>query len=202
MAKNFAPKGVLELLVLRILGMNKDMNEDGMYGNEIISFISKMTHGEMKPSPGTIYPLLKKLDERGLLKCVKVNKKRKNYIMTEKGRQELKKHDKQMIGLKKKWINFLLKDSHTSKWKKENISLPHLSPMPSIHALLSQSKTLSEELEQNFRLCIKFSEIIKKTKSKKAIERFENYLKVFNIELEMLCNELKNVKPKNRRRLK
>lgn len=59
-----------------------------MTGAMIIDEISKMSLGYWKPSPGSIYPLLAFAEETGFLK-VRVQKGKKFYSMTKKGREKL-----------------------------------------------------------------------------------------------------------------
>jgi len=71
-------KGFLSYLILWILS-KKDMN-----GIEIARELEKRKG--KKPSPGTIYPILKELKEKGLI----TSDKNKIYSLTKKGRKELK----------------------------------------------------------------------------------------------------------------
>lgn len=69
-------------------------------GYEILSEINKKTDGTWKPSKGTIYPLLKNLEEEGLIKVKNVDKRSKHiFELTIEGQKVLsnvKKHGKQM----------------------------------------------------------------------------------------------------------
>ncbi len=71
-------KGFLSYLILWILG-KKSMN-----GAEIASELKKRKGS--KPSPGTVYPALKELKEKGLI----TSDKNKTYSLTKKGKNELK----------------------------------------------------------------------------------------------------------------
>ena len=53
------PRGLLRFLVLKFL------SEKPMSGAEIVNKIEHETGGKWKPSPGSIYPLLAGLQERG-----------------------------------------------------------------------------------------------------------------------------------------
>ena len=53
------PRGLLQFLVLKLL------SEKAMSGAEIVEVIEQETRGFWKPSPGSIYPLLAKLQEKG-----------------------------------------------------------------------------------------------------------------------------------------
>ena len=71
-------KGFLSYLILWNLG-KKSMN-----GVEIAKDLEKRRGS--KPSPGTIYPALKELKEKGLIAA----DKNKTYSLTKKGKKELK----------------------------------------------------------------------------------------------------------------
>jgi len=71
-------RGMLSFLILWLLS-KKDM-----YGQELAEEIGKRRG--TKPNPGTIYPALKELKKRGLIKSKKEGKIT-NYSITEKGRR-------------------------------------------------------------------------------------------------------------------
>ena len=59
-----------------------------MSGEEISQEIKKRKGS--KPSPGTIYPVLKSLSKSGFIEEIKGNNKMKKYRITKKGKKELK----------------------------------------------------------------------------------------------------------------
>lgn len=59
-----------------------------MYGQEISEELARR-RGE-KPNPGTLYPALKQLEERGLV-VYRIHGRRKIYTLTEKGQLEIEK---------------------------------------------------------------------------------------------------------------
>ena len=75
-----ATKGFLSFLVLWLASRKK------MTGAEITSELEKR-RGK-KPSPGTIYPVLKSMKERELLSI----DENKRYTLTEKGKRSLEAH--------------------------------------------------------------------------------------------------------------
>ena len=87
-------KGVLELCVLYMLG-KKDC-----YGYELVNEISK----NILIAEGTIYPLLKRLKDQGLLstylKESQEGPPRKYYTLSESGKSSLKE-------LLNEWFNFI-----------------------------------------------------------------------------------------------
>jgi len=70
-------KGFLSLFILWTL------NKKNMTGAQIAEEIKKRKG--TKPSPGTIYPALKDLKEKGLITA----NKKKEYSLTKKGKEEL-----------------------------------------------------------------------------------------------------------------
>ncbi|PSH02136.1 MAG: hypothetical protein BRC26_02095 [Nanohaloarchaea archaeon QH_8_44_6] len=58
------PGKVLEFLVLQAC------DEGPTYGYEVVSRIEEITDGNWSPSYGTIYPLIQRLEEQGLVKSL------------------------------------------------------------------------------------------------------------------------------------
>lgn len=79
-------RGMLPLYLLTLL------QEQPYHGNEIMNVLKTMSHGMWKPSPGSIYPMLKKLEKQGLIsgewKSGRAAATRV-YRVTAKGRAEL-----------------------------------------------------------------------------------------------------------------
>ncbi|MEM3745530.1 MAG: PadR family transcriptional regulator [Candidatus Bathyarchaeia archaeon] len=83
------PKGFLKFRVLWLL------KDKPMSGSEIMDEIERETHGFWKPSPGSIYPLLAWLQDKGYIKEVpsgEVGVKR--YTITEQGLKLLEERAK------------------------------------------------------------------------------------------------------------
>jgi DNA-binding PadR family transcriptional regulator len=95
------PKGFLRYSILEML------SEKPMSGSEIISEFENKTHGYWKPSPGSIYPLLSWLQDKGLLKELPREESGvKRYTLTELGKKFLKEEAE--VGLRmKKGLKFL-----------------------------------------------------------------------------------------------
>jgi DNA-binding PadR family transcriptional regulator len=80
------PRGLLRFLVLNML------REKPMSGTEIVEKIEKQTEGNWKPSPGSIYPLLAWLSEKGFTKELPRDQDGlKRYRFTDLGTNFLKK---------------------------------------------------------------------------------------------------------------
>jgi DNA-binding PadR family transcriptional regulator len=75
--RHCAMKGFLSFLILWLV------NKQNMTGSEISQELEKRRGN--RPSPGTIYPVLKDLTEKGLLQV----DDNKSYSLTKKGKDEL-----------------------------------------------------------------------------------------------------------------
>ena len=75
-------KGFLIFIVLKLISKNQ------MSGDAIRKELAKRRGS--KPSPGTIYPVLKSLSKSGFLREIKDGGKTKMYKLTKKGRKEVK----------------------------------------------------------------------------------------------------------------
>jgi DNA-binding PadR family transcriptional regulator len=91
------PKGFLRYYVLKLL------NDKPMSGSEIMSEIEKQTDGHWRPSPGSIYPLLAWLQEKGYSKELPNQEPGvKRYTLTEQGKIFLEEHLKRKKELRNK----------------------------------------------------------------------------------------------------
>jgi len=80
--------GVPELLLLRLL------NDQEMYGYELVRTIKKVTREAISLGEGVIYPVLHSLERNGSLKSSRkavAGRTRVYYSLTKKGRDRLKK---------------------------------------------------------------------------------------------------------------
>jgi PadR family transcriptional regulator, regulatory protein PadR len=76
---------VLPLLVLHLI------NERPSYGNQLMERIAGMTEGVLSVNPNTMYPLLRRLEERGLIRGEWEHPERRTrryYSLTVEGRAE------------------------------------------------------------------------------------------------------------------
>ena len=79
------PKGFLRYELLRLL------NEEPRSGSEIMCEIEKSANGYWRPSPGSIYPLLAWLQDKGNIKDAPEQEPGiKRYMLTEEGKRCLK----------------------------------------------------------------------------------------------------------------
>jgi DNA-binding PadR family transcriptional regulator len=61
------------------------LDERPMHGYELISEMSERSGGRWEPSPGTIYPALNRMEERGLIEAEEVDGRRR-FTLTPDGR--------------------------------------------------------------------------------------------------------------------
>lgn len=59
------------------------------HGYGIVQMVEKMTVGEIRLSPGTMYGSLSKMEKDGLIRFVREEEKRKLYVITELGKDVL-----------------------------------------------------------------------------------------------------------------
>jgi len=95
------PKGFLRFQVLKLL------SQKPMSGSELMSEIEKETNGHWKPSPGSIYPLLAWLQDKGYVKeAAEQEAGIKRYTLTEQGKAFLEEHIKTREELRKRYRHF------------------------------------------------------------------------------------------------
>ena len=83
------PKGLLQFLVLKLLA------EKAMAGVEIVEEIEQETSGFWKPSPGSIYPLLARLQDKDYTIESSIEENgMKRYILTDEGKTFFRKQVK------------------------------------------------------------------------------------------------------------
>ena len=92
------PGKVLRFMVLEAC------EEGPTYGYEIVSRIEDITDGYWSPSYGTIYPLIRRLEEEGLVRSLSDEEAekegletgdRKYFTITDKGREKLEEASKE-----------------------------------------------------------------------------------------------------------
>ena len=61
-----------------------------IYGYEVMQKVETLTNGEVIIGPGTLYGAFSTLEKEGLIELIRVEDRRKFYMLTEKGRTTLK----------------------------------------------------------------------------------------------------------------
>lgn len=60
-------------------------------GVDIMERVKQISHGRVSVGPGTLYAMLGKFEEKGIIRPTVFTARRKSYIITDAGRQELQK---------------------------------------------------------------------------------------------------------------
>ena len=83
MASNDLLKGMLKPIILKLL-----MEKGRMYGYEITQLVKEISEGEIELTFGALYPILRKLEQEGIVQTeseVINNRNRIYYSITKKG---------------------------------------------------------------------------------------------------------------------
>lgn len=59
------------------------------HGYDIVQTVERMTGGEIRLAPGTMYGSLSKMEKDGVIRFVREEEKRKIYVITDLGREVL-----------------------------------------------------------------------------------------------------------------
>ena len=95
------PKGFLRYQVLKLL------SEKPMSGSELMGEIEKQTEGRWRPSPGSIYPLLSWLQDKGYIKEADGQEAGvKRYALTDSGKAFLQEHVQKREEMRKRFRGF------------------------------------------------------------------------------------------------
>lgn len=151
----FPIHGLLPIFILKLISERGEM-----YGYEIINEIQKKT-GCWKPSPGTIYPLLERMEKKGLIKKCGNGKKKIKYKITKKGKAKILKINR----LRRMWVSNLwkFKDVFGQIFKTENASMK-------TNMLLFEISSMIKEIDK--KKMVKAEAILESTKNK--IEELKN----------------------------
>ena len=60
-------------------------------GVDIMEKVRTLSHGRVMVGPGTLYAMLAKFEEKDIIRLTAAEGRRKSYVITELGREELKK---------------------------------------------------------------------------------------------------------------
>jgi len=149
------PKGFLRNTMLRMLG------EKEMSGSEIMSAIKKETQGHWMPSPGSVYPLLAWLGDKGFIKeAEKTKGEVKRYTLTEQGNNFLKE-------VKEKKMEFA----------EPNFMMPPFIGLGGWYAPSKEDIQLRNSFGRFFVANIDFRRIVEKSSSR---EEYEQVIKIMD----------------------
>lgn len=62
---------------------------DECCGVDIMDKVMRLSNGRVKVGPGTLYAMLSKFEENDFIQLTSEEKRRKNYLITDKGRELL-----------------------------------------------------------------------------------------------------------------
>lgn len=60
-------------------------------GVDIMERVKKLSGGRVTVGPGTLYAMLAKFEEKGIIRLTASEGRRKSYVITDSGKEELKK---------------------------------------------------------------------------------------------------------------
>jgi DNA-binding PadR family transcriptional regulator len=164
----FVPKGFIRHYVLRLL------SEKPMSGSEIIQSIEEKSEGRWRPSPGSVYPLLAWLQEKGYIKETPTQEPGiKRYALTEEGKKFLEEHEKGRAKMEEHYRTFgmgLFFDPHWLIMRSEHVKGLIKASLELQKALWSLRRVTSEE-EAKEKIA-KATEIVKE-----ATEKIEKLIK-------------------------
>lgn len=73
--------------------------QEERHGYGIMQYVEELTHGRIKLGAGTIYQSISKLEKDGLILPTKESDRKKEYIITEAGREILVEEGKRICEL-------------------------------------------------------------------------------------------------------
>ena len=68
------------------------LDEQPMYGYELITALDDKSGGRWKPSPGSVYPALRRLEHRGFVSSVEGDDGKRRFELTDLGRERVHEH--------------------------------------------------------------------------------------------------------------
>ena len=60
-------------------------------GVDIMEKVRALSHGRVAVGPGTLYAMLAKFEEKNIIRLTAADGRRKSYVITDAGREELRK---------------------------------------------------------------------------------------------------------------
>ena len=157
-------RGVLHIWILLLL------TRKPMSGYELMKTINELTSQTWKPTTGSIYPALKKLEKESYIRCVKKGKREKKiYSITPEGRKKLRELRKRIL-------------TTVKSSKIRNVINCFLWP--------NEPEELRREFELLFVELIEFRETIKERYKSPAVKKLKERLRRFRESIKRLKNEV------------
>jgi len=160
-------RGYLRIVILKLLSRKE------MSGYDIMKYIHEKVN-VLKPSPGSIYPLLKKMASQGLIKYRVVGRK-KIYSLTKKGREI----NKEILENKKKLYDKI--------FAKLRITYSENEVLRFLEALNKKIPEVKMLIPEALKLRNTFIRLITNNDlNKKKIQRINNVIKKARKDLELM----------------
>ena len=80
-------------------------------GMDILDLVPQMTQGRVSVGSGTLYNLLEQFVEEGFIRETKVEGRRRSYLLTEKGREVLRKEYDRILAQARDYETFFKEDA-------------------------------------------------------------------------------------------
>jgi DNA-binding PadR family transcriptional regulator len=139
------------------------INEKSMTGYDIMRLMCEITEGHWKPTPGGVYPVLKRLEGEGMVKGEwdsDTGRRRKVYVITQEGKRILDR-----VLLRQSEIAFGINRLFDSLLKDMfNLQAPIVAP-PSIFTMVISEEMPDEikELEEKRAMVVSLMESLQET---------------------------------------
>lgn len=139
------------------------INDKSMTGYDIMRFMREVTEGHWKPTPGGVYPVLKRLEGEGMVKGEwdsNSGRRRKVYVITPEGKRILDR-----VLLRQSEIAFGINRLFDSLLKDMfNLQAPMVAP-PSIFNMVISEEMPDEvkELEERREMVVSLMESLQET---------------------------------------
>lgn len=78
-------KKAFEVLSEGMLYVLMALEKENMCGIEIVDFVKSLTQDRVKIGPGTLYTILAKFEEEGLIREIKTDGRKRTYAITQSG---------------------------------------------------------------------------------------------------------------------
>ncbi len=151
--KKIILKGFFEPLILAIL------QKESLHGYALMKKIEELIY--IKPSPGTLYPLLRKLEVRGFVKKRKVGR-RIVYTLTKKGLRKVETLKKLRKEFRKTLMEIAGEDLIRELRFFKNKTIREFIPLIKKHVLLIYNKILEGKKEMVKEEIVKFNKKLSK----------------------------------------
>ena len=93
MTRADVPQGTLDLMVLKTLALEPN------HGYGIVQRLDQVTKGTFQINPGTVFPALRRLDDKGFIEGewaqTENNRRARYYTITRAGRRHLEREEKE-----------------------------------------------------------------------------------------------------------